>query len=166
MTITNQTSRIQTSRIQTSTIAASTIHADHGTARRLGDWTTDGHLHVRARSGSVLLDLRSPGLPDEIEVRVELSRAVVKLLVPEDAVVDHWDLDWTGRGKVKDNEGMHTAETGGRRIRLIGTVADGEIRVNRGGTAILFAMCSREGFAELRRAHKAGVVPSIVDNRR
>jgi hypothetical protein len=152
----------------TITDQSTTIHVDHGTARRLGDWTTDGHLHVRARS--VLLDLRSPGLPDVVEVRVQLSRAVVKLLVPDDAVVDHCDLDWSGRGKVKDNEGTRLAETGtgtgGRRIRLIGTVADGEIRVNRGGTAILFAMCSREGFAELRRAHKAGVMPAIVDQRR
>ena len=148
----------------TITDQTATIHADHRTARRLGDWTTDGHLHVRARSGSVLLDLRSPGLPDEIEVRVELSRAVVKLLVPEDAVVDHWGLDWSGRGKVKDSEGARLTEAGGRRVRLIGTVADGEIRVNRGGTATLFAMCSREGIAELRRAHKAGVLPAIVGN--
>lgn len=46
---------------------------------------------------------------------------------------------------------------------MTGTAARSEIRVNRGGTAIVFAMCSREGFAELRRAHKAGTRPAITD---
>lgn len=137
------------------------IHVDHGTAKRLGDWTTADRVHVRARTGSVMLDLRSAGLPDEIEVHVELDRAALKLLVPDDAVVDQWGLSWSGRGKVKDAAGGE----GGRRIRLTGTAHNSEFRINRGGVATLFAMCTRDGFAELRRAHKQGVFPSIVDAR-
>jgi len=139
------------------------IRVDHGTARRLGDWTTADLVHVRARGGSVLVDLRSAGLPDEIEVRVELDRAAVKLLVPDDAVIDQWGLSWTGRGKVKDAAGDQAG--GGRRIRLTGTVRGGEFRISRGGVATLFAMCTREGIAELRRAHREGAYPEIVDPR-
>lgn len=141
--------------------AGELIHVDHGTAKRLGDWTTADRVHVRARTGSVMLDLRSAGLPDEIEVHVELDRATLKLLVPDDAVVDQWGLSWSGRGKVKDAVGGE----GGRRIRLTGAAHNSEFRINRGGVATLFAMCTREGFAELRRAHKESTYPSIVDAR-
>jgi hypothetical protein len=137
------------------------IHADHTSVRHLGNWTTASRLDVRARSGSVLLDLRSPGLPDEVELHVELDRAAIKLLVPEDAVVDHWDLRWTGRGKVKDAptaDGSH-----GRRIRLTGTAGHSEFRINRGGVATLFALCTREGLADARRAHKAGQQSALLD---
>jgi hypothetical protein len=130
------------------------IHADHITVRHLGNWTTASRMHVRARGGSVLLDLRSPELPDEVEVHVEADRAAVKLLVPEDATVDQWDLQWTGRGKVEDWQAAGTAD--GRRIRLTGTAARSEIRVNRGGVATLFALLTREGLADARRAHQAG----------
>ena len=140
------------------------IHVDHGTVKRLGNWTAAERVHVRARSGSVMLDLRSPDLPDDVEVHVELDRATVKLLVPDDAVVDQRDLSWTGRGRVKDamtsGNGLST-----RRIRLTGTTRNSEVRVNRGGVATLFAMCTREGLAELRRAHKAGEHPAIVEPR-
>jgi hypothetical protein len=108
-----------------------------------------------------MLDLRSAGLPDEVEVHVELDRATLKLLVPDDAVVDQLGLSWSGRGKVKDAAGGE----GGRRIRLTGAALNSECRVNRGGVATLFAMCTREGIAELRRAHKQDRYPSIVDAR-
>src|SRR5579884_4353179 len=79
------------------TAAVERVHADHAVAKRLGNWTRADRFEVRARSGLVVLDLRSPDLPDEVEVRVELQRATVKLLVPDDAQVEHWDLHWTAR---------------------------------------------------------------------
>jgi hypothetical protein len=117
-----------------------------------------------------MLDLRSPGLPADVEVHVELDRATVKLLAPEDAVVDQWGLSWTGRGKVKDSEGGAYGSPGSdgsarRRIRLTGTAQNSEFRINRGGLAILFAMCTREGFADLRASHKAGRQSALVDPR-
>ncbi len=140
------------------------VHADHTSVRRLGNWTTAGRVHVRARTGSVTLDLRSPALPEEVEIHAELDRATVKLLVPDDAIVDQWGLNWTGRGKVKDAEAPAGGSgSGGRRIRLTGTARNSEFRVNRGGVAILFAICTKEGFADLRRAHKAGRRSALVD---
>ena len=60
------------------------IHADHTTAKRLGNWTTSGRFHVRARSASVLLDLRSEEIPADVEVRVDLDRGALKLLRSEE----------------------------------------------------------------------------------
>lgn len=150
------------------TAAVERVHADHAVAKRLGNWTRAGRFEVRARSGLVVLDLRSPDLPDEVEVHVELQRATVKLLVPDDAQVEHWDLHWTARGRVKDAAAAaapapsaQTAST--RRIRLTGVSTDSEVRVQRGGIAILTAMCSREYLQDLRRAHQTGSHPSIDD---
>jgi len=150
------------------TAAVERVHADHAVAKRLGNWTRAGRFEVRARSGLVVLDLRSPDLPDAVELHVELQRATVKLLVPDDAQVEHWDLHWTARGRVKDAAAAaapapsaHPAGT--RRIRLTGVSTDSEVRVQRGGVAILTAMCSREYLQDLRRAHQTGSHPSIDD---
>jgi hypothetical protein len=138
------------------------IHADHAVAKRLGNWTRAGRFEVRARRGLVVLDLRSPDLPDEVEVHVELQRATVKLLVPDDAPVEHWDLRWTARGRVKDASA--SASPGqARRIRLTGVSTDSEVRVQRAGVAMLTAMCSREYLKDVRRAHKTGGHPTVDD---
>ncbi|MEU5308738.1 hypothetical protein [Streptomyces sp. NPDC021562] len=145
--------------------ATERVHADHATTKRLGNWTRAAHIQVRARRGLAVLDLRSPDLPDDIELRLELQRATVKLLVPEDAVVEHWDLRWTARGKVKDAQGRTVGEpaTGARRIRLTGAAADSEVRVHRGGIAVLSAMCSRAYLQDLRLAHRTGGHPTVDD---
>jgi hypothetical protein len=138
------------------------IHVDHTTTKRLGRWTTAGSVEVKARSGSVVLDLRSPELPAELEIRIDLQRAMVKLLVPDGAAIDHWDVAWPARGRVKDGQGP-TGELAGPRIRLVGTADNSEVRVHRGGIAILSAMCSRAYLEDVRRAHRTGTVPTVDD---
>jgi len=142
--------------------ATERIHVDHATAKRLGRWTTAGRFEIRARSGSVVLDLRSPELPADLEVRIDLRRAMVKLLVPEGAVIDHWDVAWPARGRVKDGQGP-TGELAGPRIRLVGTADSSEVRVHRGGIAVLSAMCSRAYLEDVRRAHRTGAAPTVDD---
>ena len=138
------------------------IAANHQVTKRLGNWTTAREFQVRAHRGHAVLDLRSPHIEaGEISVDVELDHALLKLLVPEGAVVDDWDLRRLGRGRVKDAEGRHAA--GGRRIVLAGQLRHGEIRVQRGGIAQLSAMFSREYLADLRRAHAAGGFPTVDD---
>ncbi|RPE42156.1 hypothetical protein EDD90_5261 [Streptomyces sp. Ag109_O5-1] len=142
------------------------IHADHAVTKRLGNWTRAGHIQVRARRGLAVLDLRSPDLPDDIELPLELQHATVKLLVPDDAVVEYWDLRWTARGKVKDAQGRTAGEpapAGARRIRLTGAASDSEVRVQRGGVAVLSAMCSRAYLEDLRLAHRTGTHPTVDD---
>lgn len=136
------------------------IHADHAVAKRLGNWTRAGRVNVRARSGVVVIDLRPPGLPDEVELNVELQRATLKLLVPDDARVEHWDLRWTARARIKD---ARQAQGGPRSIRLTGLATDSEVRVQRGGVAIFTAMCSREYLQDPRRAHRTGNHPTVDD---
>ncbi|MCC9310185.1 hypothetical protein LN042_24470 [Kitasatospora sp. RB6PN24] len=138
------------------------IHVDHATAKRLGRWTATSAFEVKARSGAVVLDLRSPELPAELEIRIDLQRAMLKLLVPDGAVIDHWDVAWPARGRVKDGQGP-TAGSAGPRIRLVGTADNSEVRVHRGGIAILSAMCSREYLDDLRQAHRTGTTPTIDD---
>lgn len=139
------------------------ITAHRSVTKRLGNWTTARTFDVRAHRGLAVVDLRSPGLDDgDLEVAVGLDRAVLKLLVPDDAAVDDWNLRRTGRSKVSDPEAPETAG-GGRRVVVTGQLRDAEIRVRRGGVAVLSAMFSREYLADLRRAHKSGTQPTVAD---
>jgi hypothetical protein len=138
------------------------VHADHSTVKHLGHWTEADRFEVRARSASVVLDLRSPRLPGDLEIRLDLHRAMVKLLLPEGARLDHWDLAWPAKGRIKDAQGP-TEGAPGPRVRLVGSVTDGEIRVHRGGIAQLSAMCSKAYLDDLRRAHRTGTHPTVDD---
>jgi hypothetical protein len=145
------------------TVTADRIHADHDSLKRLGNWTAARAFEVRARHGSVVIDLRSPQIPDgDIEVELNLDHSTVKLLVAEDTSIDQWDLTWTGRGKVKQTF-HHNPAGAGRRIRLTGHVSHGEIRVQSGGIARLSAMTSRQYLADARRAHAEGTTPTLDD---
>jgi hypothetical protein len=87
------------------TIGPVRIHVHYSTSKRLGNWTTARGFEVRARRGVAVLDLRSPDIAaGDVEVRADLDHALLKLLVADDAVVDHWDLRITGRGRVKDGQ--------------------------------------------------------------
>jgi len=160
-----------TSSYETSPVPSGTgtvrVHADHTMAKHLGNWTTARTVEVRIRRGAAVIDLRSPDIggdagPDsDVELHLDIDHGMLKLLLPTDAMVDRWDLQWTGRGKVKDWEGS-TAK-GGRRVRLTGRVHGGEIRVHRGGIAILSAMFSRAYLEDVRRAHRDGTMPTVDD---
>ena len=52
---------------------------------------------------------------------------------------------------------------GGRSIVLTGELRVAEVRVHRGGMAILSAMCSREYLADARQARREGRYPTIDD---
>jgi len=148
----------------TSTVATQ-IRADHDTVKHLGTWTTDREFDIRARRSTVVIDLRSPHIAEgDIELAVDLDHALLKLLLPADATLDQWGLRWTGRGRVKDGEGPAAdAATGSRRVSLTGHIDHGEIRVHRGGMAILSAMVSRAYVDDLRRAHRTGTRPTVDD---
>jgi hypothetical protein len=139
------------------------IHADHGSEKRLGNWTTARAFQVRARHGSVVIDLRSPQIPEgDIEVELDVDHSTIKLLVPEDAVIDQWNLTWASRGKVKQTF-HHNPVGAGRRIRLIGRLRHSEMRVHSGGIARLSAILTWEFLADARFAHAEGRVPTLDD---
>ena len=137
------------------------LHADHGVTKRLGRWTSASQFDVRVRYGVLVLDLRSPEIEGDVEIRLDLQRSTVKLLLAEDDQVDHTALGWTGRGRVKDDQ--RTAGLAGRRIHLAGHASNSEIRVHRGGIAILSAMFSRAFIQDLRQARKNGGYPTVDD---
>jgi len=138
------------------------IQANYATAKRLGNWTTERQFQVRAHRGSVVLDLRSPQIPaGDVEIDADLDHAMVKLLVPDDAWVDDWDLQRTGRGRIKDAE--RPDDCAGRRIVITGQMRHSEIRVHRGGIAVLSAMFSREFLADARQAHRENRMPTVAD---
>ncbi|MDJ0381003.1 hypothetical protein [Streptomyces sp. G-G2] len=147
------------------------IHSDHGLVKRLGNWTEADHFEVKARHGAAVLDLRSPDLPDDVEIHLDMDRAMVKLLVDDGTTIDHWNLKWSARGKIKDSTSPSTRLTAastrdtavGRRVRLTGSATNSEIRIHRGGIAILSAMFSRAYVEDVRRAHRVGGVPTIDD---
>jgi hypothetical protein len=161
-----KSSTTSTAATTAATALAERIHADHTVAKRLGNWTSADTFEIRARGGSVVVDLRSPNIPEVVEVRVEMKRALVKLLVPDGAVVDHWDLRWSGKGKVKDGQASDLVQADGtavRLVRLVGDAADSEIRVHRAGVAVLSAMLTREYVDDLRKARKEGRLPVVDD---
>src|SRR5215475_11199116 len=104
------------------------VPANRTVTKRLGHWTTERRFEVRNHRGVAVLDLRSPRISEgDIEIDLDIDHGVVKLLLPEDAVIDDWDLRRRGRGKMTDAVGPNSA--GGRRVVLRGTVRDGAIRV-------------------------------------
>jgi len=144
------------------------IHVDHATTKRLGDWTSATEFDVTARWGAVVLDLRSPLIDGtvsadagDIEVHVNLDHGMLKLLVPDDAVIDQTGLQWTGRGRVKDF--ARPSDAAGRVIRLTGACTGSEFRVHRAGIAVLSALFSREFFEDARRARREGRTPTLID---
>lgn len=68
--------------------------------------------------------------------------------------IDQDDLRRVGGGPVKDWTG--TAAPGGRRIVLLGEMRRSEVRVHRGGVAILSLMLSRTSLRDVRQAHREG----------
>jgi hypothetical protein len=137
------------------------LHVDHQTTKRLGRWTSANRFEVRVRSGAVVLDLRSPAIEGHVEIRLDLHRSVVKLLLAEGDRVDHWDLGWTGKGRITDVQ--RPAGDTGRRIRLVGDADHSQVRVHRGGIAIVSAMMSREFIKDARQARSNGTYPTVDD---
>lgn len=140
------------------------IRAHGRQVRRLGHWTTSRRIDVLASRASVVLDLRSPRIEaGDIRIALDADHAMVKLLVPEDAVLDHDDVRRVGRCGFVDWSGEPAP--GGRVIRIDGELRASELRVNRGGIAILSAMLTREYLADLQRAFRANRVTSLADVR-
>jgi hypothetical protein len=138
------------------------VRAHHAVVKRLGHWTTVRRFDVRASRGTVLLDLRSPQIEDgDIEILLDIDHATVKLLVPDGAVIEHDEARRVGRCRVKDWTGISAPD--GRRIHLLGEMRKAEVRVHRGGVAILSAMCSREYLADALQARREGRYPVIDD---
>lgn len=141
------------------------IRAHYSAVRKLGHWTRARRFDVRATRGTVLLDLRSNRIEDgDVEIHLDIDHAMVKLLVPEGATIDHDELRRVGSGKVKDWTG--TGAPGERTIHLSGEMRKAEVRVHRGGVAIVSAMLTREYLADLSRAFREAGITSIDDIRR
>jgi hypothetical protein len=58
---------------------------------------------------------------------------------------------------------IHRREGGRTPIHLSGSATNSEIRIHRGGIAILSAMFSRAYFQDVRRAHKSSGAPTTDD---
>ena len=101
-----------------------------------------------------MLDLLLPEFEaGEIEIELDIDHATVKLLVPDGAAIDHDDLRRIGSGRVKDWTG--TAGSDGRRIKLVGEMRNAEVRIHRGGIAILQLLLTRHR-SDVRQAHREG----------
>lgn len=131
------------------------ITAHHRSSKHLGYWTTSRRFAVRASRSLVVLDLLLARIdPGDIEIHLDIDHATVKLLVPDGARIVDDDLRRVGRGRVKDWTG--TSGPGGRRIHLLGEMRNAEVRVHRGGVAILSLLCSPRHVRDVRLAHKEG----------
>jgi hypothetical protein len=134
------------------TSSATPIHADHTVLKHLGDWTADRSFHVRSRKSTVVLDLRAAG-SDQLELLLELDGSTLTLLLADDAAVEHWDLHFAGRGRVKDDQAPGRPAT----VRLHGRAADSRVIVRRGGAAELASLASLARLREVHDTHKLAV---------
>ena len=142
--------------------ASEVIRANDRVVKRLGRWTTARRFDVKASHARVVLDLLLPPIdPGDIEVELDLDRATVTLLVPDGANVVDDDLRRVGRGRVKDWTG--NPASGGRRINLLGELRHAEVRVRRGGVAILCLLGSRASRGDVRQAHREGRLDYMRD---
>ena len=138
------------------------IRAHSRVVKKLGHWTCARQFDVRASRGVVVLDLRSPQIAaGDIEISLDIDHAVVKLLVADGAVIETGETRRIGRCRIKDWTGVSVA--GGQRVVLSGEMRKAEVRVHRGGVAILSAMCSREYLADALAARREGRYPTIDD---
>ncbi len=138
------------------------VVAHNEVAKRLGHWTRERRFDVRGSRGSAVLDLRSPQIAaGDIEISLDIDHAMVKLLVPDEAVIEHDDVRRIGRCRVKDWTG--TAGPRGRRVVLTGEMRNAEVRVHRGGIAVLSAMCSREYLTDVMQARRQRRYPTVAD---
>ena len=138
------------------------VRAHSRIVKQLGNWTSARRFDVRASRGAVVLDLRSPQIPaGDIEVILDIDHAMVKLLVADGAVIEDGDIRRIGRCRIKDWTGISAAD--GQRVVLRGEMRNAEVRVHRGGVAILSAMCSREYLADALTARREGRYPTIDD---
>ena len=136
------------------------VRAHKRSIRRLGHWTTARRFDVRASESSVILELRSPRIePGDIEVNLDIDHSMVKLLVPEGAIIDTGDLRRVGRCGFVDWSGAPVGA--GRVIRVVGEMRRSELRVNRGGVAIVSAMLTGEYLADLRNAFRTNHITSL-----
>jgi hypothetical protein len=137
------------------------IRAHGRSVKHVGAWTTARTFDVLASRSNVVLDLLLPEIePGEIEIRLDVDHSTVKLLVPDGAVVDHDDLRRIGRGRVKDWTG--TPSPGGRVVKLVGELRRGEVRIHRGGVAMLSLLGTRAHRRALRAARRAGHLESAA----
>jgi hypothetical protein len=129
--------------------SATRIHADHTVLKHLGHWTEDHSFHVRSRKSTVILDLRATG-SDELELLLELDGSTLTLLVADDAAVEHWDLRFAGRGRVKDDQAAEGTAT----VRLHGRAANSRVIVRRGAVAELASLASVARLREIHHVHQ------------
>jgi hypothetical protein len=142
--------------------ASARIHANNRVIKRLGAWTMARRFDLKASNARVVLDLLLPPIDAaDIEMELDLERSTVALLVPDGTNVVDEELRRVGRGRVKDRTG--TAAPGGRRIDLLGELRHSEVRVRRGGVAILYLLLSRASRGDVRRAHREGLLDYMRD---
>ena len=138
------------------------ITAHKSSVRRLGHWTTARRFDVRASESSVILELRSPRIETgDIQVNLDIDHSMVKLLVPEDTIIDAGDLRRVGRCGYVDWSGA--PGRAGRVIRVVGEMRRSELRINRGGVAIVSAMLTGEYLADLRNAFRTNHITSLKE---
>jgi hypothetical protein len=125
------------------------IHADHTVLKHLGHWTENHSFHVRSRKSTVVLDLRATGC-DELELLLELDGSTLTLLVADDTAVEHWDLRFAGRGRVRDGRAPGLPAT----VRLHGRAANSRVVVRRGAVAELASLASLARLHEIHRIHQ------------
>jgi hypothetical protein len=130
------------------------VRARRDVTRHLGQWTTADRFDVRVSDGAAVLDLLLPRIDaDEVNVRLDVDRGVVTLLVPDGARVLDDELRWTGPGRLRDWTGGESPD--GMVIRLAGEVRHGQVRIRRGGVALL-SLIGHGKAADVRRAHAKG----------
>jgi hypothetical protein len=130
------------------------VRADRCVTKRLGEWTTSSRFDVSATSGVVVLDFLLPRIDAErIDVRLDIDHGLVTLLVSEGTRVEQDGLRWIGPGHLRDWSGAPSPD--GLTVHLEGEVRWGDVRVRRGGVAIL-SLLKHGQVGAVRHSYRGG----------
>lgn len=130
------------------------VRADRCVTKRLGEWTTASRFDVSTTSGVVVLDFLLPRIDAErIDVRLNIDHGLVTLLVPDGTRIEQDELRWVGPGHLRDWSGAPSPD--GLTVRLEGEVRWGDVRVRRGGVAIL-GLLKHGQVGAVRRSYRDG----------
>ncbi|WP_243063392.1 FAD-dependent monooxygenase [Humibacter sp. RRB41] len=136
------------------------IHVSREGLRRLGAWSATRRYTVRADRSRIVLDLREACRRfTGVTVTAELVETTLILLV-EDGTQVRNEVEWSGKGTFKDRWGH--GENGAGTLTVLGSAQGSEVRIHRGGVAVLDDLTSWERLRELRGQEGATEVEHVA----
>ncbi|HEV2637305.1 MAG TPA: DUF1707 domain-containing protein [Actinocrinis sp.] len=106
----------------------------HGHADRIGLWEVPARIELELQHSHSILDFRTAPVPAEgVTIHLSARHSSVRLLVPDDARIEHDEVRWM-HSAINDRGARMVTTWDGPVIRLVGDMAHSAVRVRRPST--------------------------------